>query len=229
MRLFIIRHGEPNYDIDRLTEHGWKQAEAVGRRLAKVGIDRVFSSPMGRAKDTATPTCRLLGLEYGIEEWAHEIGDERLTCFPDGKRKSVSLVQNSFFIEKGNFGLGYDRAYECQGFNDTKMREAVAKLEKCGDEFLERLGYRKENDVYRIIEPSEENVALFCHAAMARAWLSVLLKVPIKVMWASFSYEFTGVTELEFRNNENGITAPRCIGFSDLSHLYAENIALNGK
>ncbi len=229
MKLYIIRHGKPDYEIDHLTELGWKQAEAVGRRFAKTGIHKVFASPMGRAQDTAAPTCRLLGLECGTEEWAHEIGDERLTTFPDGVLKSCSLVQNTYYIENGNYALGYKRAYECQGMNLTQMKTAVARIEKSGDDFLERLGYRKENDVYRIIRPNEDNVALFCHSAMARAWLSVLLKIPINVMWASFDYEFTGVTELVFENNENGFTAPRCICFSDLSHLYAEGIELDDK
>ena len=58
MLLYIIRHGDPDYTTDTLTERGWAQAEAVGKRLAASGINRVFSSPMGRAKQTAEPTCR---------------------------------------------------------------------------------------------------------------------------------------------------------------------------
>ena len=70
MPLYIIRHGDPHYPTDSLTERGVLQAEAVGKRLAAAGIDKVFSSPMGRAKQTAEPTCRLLGLECNIEPWA---------------------------------------------------------------------------------------------------------------------------------------------------------------
>ena len=63
MLLYIIRHGDPIYETDSLTERGRAQAEAVAKRLAASGIDRVFSSPMGRARQTAEPTCRLLGLD----------------------------------------------------------------------------------------------------------------------------------------------------------------------
>ena len=68
MLLYIIRHGDPDYSTDTLTEKGVLQAEAVGKRLAATGIDKIYSSPMGRARLTAEPTCRLLGLECNIEE-----------------------------------------------------------------------------------------------------------------------------------------------------------------
>ena len=40
-------------------------------------------------------------------------------------------------------------------------------------------------------------------------------------MWAGFHYTHTGVTVLEFRNNADGFTAPKCLCYSDMSHLYA--------
>ena len=61
MLLYIIRHGDPIYEIDSLTERGKLQAEALAERLACAGIDRIFCSPMGRAKMTAEPTCKRLG------------------------------------------------------------------------------------------------------------------------------------------------------------------------
>ncbi|MBO5199274.1 MAG: histidine phosphatase family protein [Lachnospiraceae bacterium] len=224
MLLYIVRHGDPDYVTDTLTERGKLQAEAVGRRIADSKIDRIYSSPMGRARQTAEPACRLLGLEYQIEEWTHEIQDERLTPFPDGVRKSVSLVQNTYYRENGNMDLGYERALECPGFRQSNMKSALRYIEQNGNDFLERLGYKEENGVYRILKKNEEKVALFCHAAFSRAWLSILLHIPVNMMWASFAYTHTGVTILEFKNNDNGITAPKCLCFSDMSHLYAAKL-----
>lgn len=223
MVLYIIRHGEPGHD-GALTEKGWKQAEAVGRRMKQAGIDRIFTSPVLRAKQTSEPACRLLGITAGIEEWSHEIGDERITSFPDGVRKSISFVQNTYFLENGNMNLPYDKAFECEPFKQSEMKKAVDYIEKNGNEFLERLGYKEENGVYRILKPSDEKVALFCHSAFSRAWISRLLRIPINIMWAGFDYEHSGVTILEFENTENGITAPTCLRYSDTSHLYAEGI-----
>ena len=226
MLLYIVRHGDPIYETDSLTERGKLQAEAVGKRMAASKIDRIFSSPMGRAIQTAKPACRLLGLEYTIEEWTHEIEDERMTPYPDGVLKSITNLPNTVFRENGNIDLPYDRAYECTGINQTQMENAVRYIEENGKLFLERLGYREENGIYRILRPNEERVALFCHAAFARAWLSVLLHVPLHMMWSSFSYTHTGVTVLEFRNWKNGFTAPQCLCFSDVSHLYEQGLDL---
>ena len=224
MLLYIVRHGDPIYETDTLTDRGRLQAEAVGKRIFDSKIDRIFSSPMGRAMETAEPACRLLGLEKSIEEWTHEIQDERLTDFPDGEWKSISLLQNTYYRENGNIDLPYERTYECTGIERSQMKSAVEYIEKNGKDFLERLGYREENGIYRILRPNEEKVALFCHAAFARAWLSVLLHIPLHIMWASFDYTHTGVTVLEFKNNPNGITAPKCLCFSDMSHLYSEKL-----
>jgi len=224
--LYIVRHGDPDYATDSLTERGILQAEAVGKRIRDSKIDRIFSSPMGRARQTAEPACRLLGLEYTVEEWTHEIGEERYTSFPDGKRKSVTLVQNTYLRENGAWDLPYSQGLQCQGFRDTKLAEYFPYIEENGKIFLEKLGYREENGNYRILYPNEERVALFCHAAFARAWLSMLLKIPVHTMWASFDYCHSGVTILNFRNYSNGWTAPQCLCYNDLSHLYAYGPAM---
>lgn len=226
MLLYIVRHGDPVYSTDSLTPRGKLQAEAVGKRIYHSGINTIYSSPMGRAKETAEPACRLLGLPMNIEDWAHEIQDERLTPFPDGVMKSITNVQNTYYRENGNIDLPYDKTYDCTGIKDSHMAEAVARIEKDGNEFLERLGYKEENGVYRILRKNEKKVALFCHSAFGRAWLSTLLHIPLHIMWASFAYTHTGVTVLEFANNDNGVTAPKCLCFSDVSHLYAEGLDL---
>ena len=49
MLLFYIRHGDPIYTPDQLTDLGQRQAEAVGHRLGLYGIDKIFSSTSTRA------------------------------------------------------------------------------------------------------------------------------------------------------------------------------------
>ena len=223
MLLYIIRHGDPDYATDTLTELGKLQAEAVGKRLAAAGIDRVFSSPLGRARETAAPLCQKLGLDCQIEEWTREIDVNRmLTPIPDGDPKSISLVQNTYFRTNESAELPYSRQFEAVGVCDSEMQEVCAAIERNGDEFLLRLGYQKEGKNYRILRANDEKVALFCHGALGRAWIASLLGIPIHTMWASFKYTHTGVTVLEFKNNENGLTAPKCMIYSDMSHIYAD-------
>ena len=54
MELLIIRHGDPDYTIDSLTEKGWKEAEYLSEKLVKMDIQDFYVSPLGRARDTAS-------------------------------------------------------------------------------------------------------------------------------------------------------------------------------
>ena len=225
MLLYIIRHGDPNYKNDCLTARGRLQAEAVGKRMVDAGVNRIFTSPYGRARETADPACRMLGIPYTVEEWAHEIEDERLTRYTFDRPRSITLLPPHRFRENGGINLTYESAYESPCLSDTGMKQATDYIVENGREFLTRLGYREEeNGVYRILCPNEDRVALFCHSCMARAWISHLLHIPLHMMWASFEYTHTGVTVLKFENYANGITAPRCLCYSDISHLYAEGL-----
>ena len=226
MLLYIVRHGDPDYEKDCLTERGRLQAEAVGKRIFDSGINQIYASPMGRARETAAPACRLLGLPCQIEPWAHEVEEDRLTPFPDGELKSVSVVQNTYYRENGAIDIPYDRCFDAPGFSTSRMDKATKIIEDGGRDFLERLGYKEENGVYRILRPNEDKVALFCHTFLARTWLSTLLHIPYHIMWAGFVYNFTGVTVVEFKNNPDGFTAPRVLCYSDMSHFYGEGLPM---
>ena len=88
MRLLIIRHGDPDYEHDTVTEKGAREVELLSERLVKEGITKIYCSPLGRARATAAPTCRKLGLEPTIFDWLQEFpapavippGEERLRC-----------------------------------------------------------------------------------------------------------------------------------------------------
>lgn len=227
MLLYLIRHGDPDYPTDTLTLRGMFQAEAVGKRMLDAGIDRIFCSPMGRARLTAAPAARMLGLPVQIEEWSHEVGPEIKTTFPDGSFRSVSKLPVYHLRANGGQDVSCaDALTDAPYFSGTKMGPTMAYIEESGRNFLERLGYRQEGEVYRILQPSEERIALFCHAGLMRAWLSILLHIPVHMVWADFGVTHTGVTVLEFRNYPSDITAPKCLCFSDVSHLYAAGLDL---
>ncbi len=72
MRLLLIRHGQSmgnsngviqgHLDFE-LSELGWRQARATAERLGEERIDRVVSSPLRRATETAGLIAASLGLE----------------------------------------------------------------------------------------------------------------------------------------------------------------------
>ena len=63
MRLLIVRHGDPDYEHDTLTEKGWREAELLAERLSKLPVKEFYVSPLGRAKDTASLTLQKMNRE----------------------------------------------------------------------------------------------------------------------------------------------------------------------
>ena len=72
MKLIFVRHGDPNYELDCLTELGKKEAFLVAERLSKLGITKIYSSPLGRAKETASYTASKLGMDIEILPFLEE-------------------------------------------------------------------------------------------------------------------------------------------------------------
>ena len=72
MKLLIVRHGDPDYDIDSLTEKGWKEVEYLSQKLSKLDVKAFYVSPLGRAKDTAAPTLKKMGRTATECEWLKE-------------------------------------------------------------------------------------------------------------------------------------------------------------
>jgi len=82
--IYLIRHGdalpgadevsEGGYDDQALSELGRRQAEALGERLRSVRLAAVYSSPIGRARETAGYVARAQGLEVQSEPGLREIG-----------------------------------------------------------------------------------------------------------------------------------------------------------
>ena len=72
MLLFYIRHGDPIYHPDNLTELGLKQANALSKRLINAKIDKIYSSDSVRAVKTAEPTAKLYNKEIILLPWANE-------------------------------------------------------------------------------------------------------------------------------------------------------------
>ena len=72
MKLIIIRHGDPDYSIDSLTETGWVEAEYLSERISRMNVKEFYVSPMGRAKDTASFTLKKMNRTATELEWLRE-------------------------------------------------------------------------------------------------------------------------------------------------------------
>src|SRR4028118_1885008 len=82
MRLYLIRHADPDYPNNTITAAGHLEAKALADRMRREGMDRIYSSPMGRARDTAQYSADALGLPMQIEDWTAELSNIHMEDTP---------------------------------------------------------------------------------------------------------------------------------------------------
>lgn len=229
MLLFIVRHGDPIYNPDSLTPKGHLQAQALAKRFAVNGLDEIYSSPLKRARQTAQPTCDILGKPFAIEEWTSEsLAAADLFCtHADGRRGWAWQRQLSELKNDDTIGYGLHNWFEAGCFTKSdaaRFQKGYDRIGRDSDAFLARLGYERNGAVYKILQPSNKRIAVFCHQGFGVTWLSHLLQIPPHIFWSSFDITHSGVTVLRFKNYENGITVPQCLCLSDTSHILREGL-----
>lgn len=225
MLLYVIRHGDPIYVTDTLTEKGALQAQALTNRFSQ-GFDRVYSSPMGRARATAQPVCDLLGLTCLVEDWTSEQLSWTDMSHTDEKGTDWVFRKLERQILETDWGVLGDRWYESDLFDGVRVKECFERIVARSDDFLLRQGWRREGKLYFAQRPSDDRVAVFCHHGFGTTWLSHLLRIPAPVLWTSFDISHTGVTVLRFDAGADGLCAPVCLCYSDLSHILKSDMPL---
>lgn len=225
MIFFYIRHGDPIYDPDSLTPLGMRQAEAVAKRLALYGIDRIYASTSNRAIQTAKPSCELLKKDMEVLDFANEhYAWEDFTIEKDGIKKWIFQVEEvkMLFTDESVISLGY-KWYEHPKM--TAYKQGVERVYNSSFDFLKSLGYEhiKNSGKYKVLKSNNERIALFAHQGFGLAFLSAILDIPYPIVANHFDMCHTGVTVIEFEEN-NGYAIPKVLTLSSDSHLYREGL-----
>ena len=207
LELYIIRHGDPDYANDTLTEKGWKEAEALVPRLLKIAPTDVYASPRGRAQDTAKPSLKALGMEFSVENWMNESEEYMRFC-----RSEDALDAGYTVTIKDGATLTKDFSPE----RTHTLEEMIA----ASDEFLARHGYVREGMRYRITEPNDKRIACFCHGGFGSAWISHLLGCHPLFSWYRICFNPTAVTKFYMMETGDGYAVPRAEYIGDTSHLF---------
>ncbi len=72
MRLLFIRHGDPDYVQDTLTERGVQEARALSGLIGQLDVGDCYVSPLGRAAKTARLALEGTGIVPVEQEWLQE-------------------------------------------------------------------------------------------------------------------------------------------------------------
>ena len=218
MKIIFVRHGHPNYELDRLTELGHKHAEAVAERLVDEPIDKIYASTCGRAYETAEYICKKKNLPLLAKlDFMQELNWGPLDGTPDWEIYSPWKVSKEM-VRAHESMLSSDWTRR-EGFAQSKVVAEVEKASKGFDGLLETLGYVREGEYYRVKKESNETVVVVSHGGSSCAVLAHLFNLTFPFVCNTFHIDFTGICEVRFTGKEGELITPRFGVFNDAKHI----------
>lgn len=229
MRIMIIRHGDPYYPTDSLTEKGQREAELLSQKLKNEGITNIYVSPHGRAKLTAKPTAEKVGIEPIELDWLREFPSLLNWQYTTDFYKTYSpwnmppeLWTNDPLI------FNNEKWRESEILKGSKITETYDYVCKKFDELTALHGFERNGSLYTITEKGENNtdtIALFCHFGLGTALISHILNMPLVAVWNSVFLPTSSVTTLYMEQHikERPIAHGIFVGIGDTSHLLVGN------
>ena len=205
MKLYLVRHGETDWNIERrlqgqvdipLNEIGRKLAVKTGMELSNISFDVCFTSPLKRAKETAELI--LDGKAVPI------IDDERIIemAFADWEGKHCSKERwevpdsfQKFFDDPANF----EPAPEGESFEQVKERTG---------RFLEWLYVQKEYE--------SSNVLITTHGAALAGLLNNIKGESIEKYWGVGVHKNCAVTEVEVIDGKPELISENQVYYDDV-------------
>lgn len=217
MRIIIVRHAEPDYEHDSLTEKGWREAAFLAERISAMDVTDFYVSPLGRAQDTASLTLKKMGRTAKTLDWLREFSprihrpdQERLQCAWDWMPKDW-MTRPVFFDPEHWF----DDPVMTAGHVKETYLDVIANF----DELLEEHGYARKGNLYQVISSNHDTIVLFCHFGVECVLLSRLLNVSPMILWHGFAAVPSSVTVINTEEREEGIASFRISEFGSIDHL----------
>jgi 2,3-bisphosphoglycerate-dependent phosphoglycerate mutase len=167
----FMRHGEADNNVNRilvgrhieshLTEIGRQQVRDTANYLKEILVDKVFVSPVIRARETADIICDVINLDYEIDERLYEIELGKL----------VGMNYEDIIEKHGNLFLKFYSGdeqmlddYGVESFTSVKMR-----IKHLLDEAMERY--------------PDKNIIFVTHLDPIKAAISLLLDLKPEALY----------------------------------------------
>lgn len=235
MKLIIIRHGDPDYEHDTLTERGWKEAKFLAKRLASVKMTNIYVSPLGRARDTASCTLKEIGRTAdAVFDWMREFPahieygscQSLLNGYPDAKQhEDGSFYSNIAWDMLPDYWTEHPEYFDRNKWRESEMA-AHSDLVSCYDyviknfdALLAKHGYERYHNYYHAVNVNTDTLVFFCHFGLECVLLSHLLGVSPFTLWHGTALAPTSVTTIYTEERQKGIAYFRAAQIGDISHL----------
>ncbi|WP_321003076.1 histidine phosphatase family protein [Eisenbergiella porci] len=223
MRIIFVRHAEPDYANDTLTEKGWREAALLAERVSGWDVTDFYVSPLGRARDTASLSLKKMGRTAEIFDWLREFHGP-----VNDPTRGENVIPWDFYPE---YWTKIPEMYDKDGFGNTEVMKSGRVMEEYVrisgelDALLAKYGYVREGGLYRTSKTEgaahDATIVLFCHMGVTLFLCSHLLGISPVVLTSGFFLAPASVTVLASEERCPGTAYFRCQMAGDTSHLRA--------
>ena len=205
MKIYFVRHGETDWNKERkiqgqvdipLNEFGRHLARETAKGLRDVPFDVCFTSPLGRARETAQII--LQGRDVPILE------DKRILEMNFGVLEGKCCSKEGWDVPD-SFQMFFDDPVHYQAPEGGEDFQAVR--ERTGD-FLNWLFAQEQ---YR-----DSTVLVTTHGAAMAGLLNNLKKKPLAEYWGVGVHKNCGVTEVDVTDGRIDITSENKVYYTDV-------------
>lgn len=233
MRIIFIRHGDPDYENDTLTEKGIREAKLLAERTADWHVTQFYCSPLGRAQKTASYTLQKLDQEAVTYEWMKEF------YFPVEDPVTGRIGVPWDFMPE--YWTEISQMYEKDRWKETEIYRsnpdlipAYAQVCEGIDRILSSYGYQRQHNYYLNLntkdssnnsdhqhsaDRTDSTIVIFCHLGVTCVMMSHLLGISPALLFHSLYLAPTSVTVLATEERRHNIAQFRAQVIGDTSHL----------
>lgn len=240
MKLIFIRHGDPDYVNDSLTEKGKVEAKLLADIIDRYRIDEVYVSPLGRAQATAAYSLEKLNMKGTTLDWLQEFPGFVDANLSDDVKKAyeTELVFNNekneyekhimWDILPSYYG-NHPELFDAKAWRNADILKGSSVLETYDnvisqfDKFLLDNGYEANGLTYNVKKSNEKTIAFFCHYGITSVLLSHMWHVSPFVPLQFTALAPTSVSVMATEERQKGIATFRTLRIGDISHLTIGN------
>lgn len=193
MKIYFVRHGKTEWNLESryqgaggdspLLDESYEQMNQLGEYLKDVKFKHAYSSPIKRARITASRVISHFNHQPKLSLWS------RFEEFHLGKMEGQKFtdVQKQFPDSFDNF-RNHPEKYDASEIGGESFRDVINRMQLA---------------VYQIVNDSDEddNVIVFSHGAALNALINSLLEVPLKDLRKRGGLANTSTTILETKDN----------------------------
>ncbi len=192
MKLYIIRHSETDWNIERrlqgranipLNENGRELARETSIGLSDISFDIIYTSPLIRARETA---------ELIFDKQKESIQEE-------DKIQEIDFgIYEGYYVSKEKYNVPDEKFIyfftNTGAYVPPEDGESVEALFDRTAAFL--------NELYDCYKDTDINIAIVSHGATIRAMLSVIEERPISELWSDGVPQNCAATIVGIKNNK---------------------------